>query len=118
MLKLRVTFPRSNFFDDLMGEEGVHVHRLPPLTTLLVRTTNSVYRIVVMEGCNIYVQGGAFFPDPTSAQLDGASLGASSLRVGWIGVGLLMEIRAMGRRIVTSPVRTIAAERPGRAVVH
>ena len=118
MLNVRVTFPYSNYFDDLMDGEGVHVHRLPPLTTLLVRTTNSVYRIVVMEGCNIYVRGGEFFPDPTAAQLDGASLGGSALKVGWIGVGLLMEIRATGRRIVTSPVRTITTEWPGRAVVH
>lgn len=117
-MKLREAFLRSNSVDDLMGHEGVHVHRLPPLTTLLVRTTNSLYRIVVTEGCSIYVQGGEFFPDPTSAQLDGASLGGGFLRVGWIGVGLLMEIRATGRRIVTSPVLAITTERPGRAVVH
>jgi hypothetical protein len=49
--------------------------------------------------------------------LEGASLGGSFLKVGWIGVGLRMEIRDESRRIVTSPVRHIdTGSRP--AVVH
>ena len=98
--------------------EGVHLRHLPPLTMLLVWTKNSLYRIVVTEGSNVYVQGGTFFPDATSAHLDGASMGGVFLQVGWIGVGGLMEIRAGGTRFVTSLVRAIAAERPGIAVVH
>lgn len=93
---------------DLMNHrDGVHLHHLAPLAVLLVRTRNSWYRIVVTEGSNIYVQGGMFFPDPTPAYLDGASMGGGFLRVGWIGVGLRMEIRARGRRIVTSPVHAV-----------
>ena len=106
-------------FIDLMDHiEGVHLRQLPPLTTVLVQTRNSLYRIVVTEGSNIHVQGGTFFPDPTSAHLDGASMGGSFLKVGWIGVGLRMEIRTAGRRIVTSPVRAITTERPCIRVVH
>jgi hypothetical protein len=71
---------------------------------------NSLYRVVVTHGTEIYVQGGAFFPDPTSASLEGASVGGSCLRVGWIGVGLLVEFRSGGRRIITSPVRAITTE--------
>jgi hypothetical protein len=104
--------------DDIDDLQSVHVRQLPPLTSLLVWTKNSLYRVVVTNGCNIYVQGGMFFPEPTPAQLDGASLDGGFLKVGWIGVGLLMEIRASGRRIVTSPVRAIATERPGIPVVH
>jgi hypothetical protein len=73
---------------------------------------------VVTEGCNIYVQGGTSFPDPTSAHLDGASLGGRWLKPGWIGVGLLMEIQADGRRVVTSAVRAITAEGPASTVAH
>jgi hypothetical protein len=98
--------------------QSVRLRQLRPLTTLLVWTRNSLYRVVVMDGCNIYVQGGTFFPEPTSAHLDGASMGGSFLRVGWIGVGLPMEIRAGARRIVTSPVRAIATERQAVPVVH
>ena len=99
--------------------EGVDLHQLPPSAVLLVLTRNSLYRIVVTEGSHVYVQGGRFFPDPTPAHLDGASLGGSFLRIGWIGVGLRMELRAEGKRIVTSPVRAVASEpEVGRAPVH
>ncbi len=98
--------------------QSVSLRQLRPLTALLVWTRNSLYRVVVTNGCNIYVQGGTFFPELTSAHLDGASMGGRFLRVGWIGVGLPPEIRAGARRIVTSPVRAIATERPGVPVVH
>jgi hypothetical protein len=96
---------------DLMDDvDGVHLRQLPPLTTLLVWTRNSLYRIVSMEGSNICVQGGTYFPDPTSAHLDGARLGGSCLKVGWIAVGLMMEISAGDRHILTSPVHAIITE--------
>ncbi len=98
--------------------EGVHLGDLPPLTTLLVRTMNSLYRVVITQGPEVYVHGGAFFPDPTWAYLDGVSIGGSSLKVGWIGVGLRMEIRTGSLRILTSPVCAITAERPSDSVVQ
>jgi hypothetical protein len=98
--------------------QSVRLRQLRPLTALLVWTRNSLYRVVVTNGCSIYVQGGTFFSEPTSAHLDGASMGGSVLRVGWIGVGLPMEIRVGTTRVVTSPVRAIATERPGIPVVH
>ena len=97
---------------------GVRLRDLPPFTTLLVWTMNSLYRVVITQGPEVYIQGGAFFPDPTSAYLDGASIGGSCLRVGWIGVGLLVEIRSGGRHIITSPVRAITTEQASSVVVH
>ena len=107
-------------FIDLMEHvDGVHLRQLPPLTMLLLWTRNSLYRIVVTEGSNVHVQGGTFFPDPTPAHIDGASMsGSRFLKEGWIGVGRLMEIRAGGTHIATSPVRAIICERPGVPIVH
>jgi hypothetical protein len=62
--------------------------------------------------------GGRFFPDPTSAYVDGASSGGSCLRVGWIGIGRLMEIHSGGRHIMTSPVLAVTTEQPSRLNVH
>lgn len=59
---------------------GVHLRDLPPFATLLVWTRNSVYRVVITHWPEVYIQGGAVFPDPTSAYLDGASLGGSLRR--------------------------------------
>lgn len=90
--------------------DGISLHDLEPLTTLHVRTCNSYYRIVIAERAAIYVQGGRFFPQPTAARLDGSSAGGSLLKLGWIGIGLCMEIRAHGQLIVTSPVRSLARD--------
>jgi hypothetical protein len=97
---------------------GVHLHDLPPLTTLFVWTRNSSYEIVVVKGPNTYIQRGTHFPDPSPAYLDGANIGGSLLRVGWIGVGFPMETRAAGQHVVTTPVRAITTKRRGLATVH
>jgi hypothetical protein len=90
---------------------GISLRELEPLTTLLVGTCNTQYRIIVSRQTAILVQGGRFFPHVTTATLDGSSAGGSFLKVAWIGVGLRMEISAGGQRIVTSPVRSITTER-------
>jgi hypothetical protein len=106
------------FLEFIHDSEGVELDRLEPLTTLIVRTRNSLYRLIVGNDGDVLVQGGSFFPEPTPARLDGASAGGSLLRRGWIGVGLLMEFRAGGQRITTSRVLGIAAERFSTSVVH
>jgi hypothetical protein len=100
----------DGFVDTASKADGVCVRDLEPLTTLLVETCNSRYRITISSHAAIYVQGGRFFPEPTSARLDGSSAGGSFLKVAWIGIGLRMEIFAGGQRIVTSPVRDITRE--------
>jgi hypothetical protein len=97
----------DGFAAETAGRDGVSLHDLDPLTVVVVRTRNSMYRIIVSERTAVRVQGGEFFPDPTPAFLNGSSAGGSLLKIAWIGVGLCMEISAGGRRIVTSPVRTI-----------
>lgn len=86
---------------------GVALRQLEPLTELTVQTRNTSYRIVVAHAADIVIQGGAFFPDPTRAHVEGSSVGGNLLKIGWIGVGLRMEIVAEGRRIVTTAVRSI-----------
>ena len=104
--------------DAVSHVRGVDLNELPPWTTLLVWTWNSLYRVVITRGCNVTVQGGSFFPDFTFAHVNGATIGGSWLRVGWIGVGLLIEFDAAGTRIVTSPVLAITIQRHGAAIVH
>src|SRR5262245_30435816 len=96
---------------------GIHLRDLAPMTTLHVQTRNSQYRIIVSSGDAVLVEGGQFFPCLTPAHVSGASVGGSFLKVGWIGVGLRMEILVDGRRIVTSPVLDIASK-PADSRVH
>ena len=62
--------------------------------------------------------GRRVFPSLTPAHFSGASVGGSFLKVGWIGIGLRMEILVDGRRIVTSPVRDISTGGAGSSRVH
>jgi hypothetical protein len=96
---------------------NVELSQLQPLTTLLVWTWDSLYEMTVREGSEVLVQGGSFFPKPTPACVRGAST-TGIPATGWIGVGLSMEFRVEGKRIVTSPVVAIATEAPGISVVQ
>jgi len=97
-------------FAEATSGPGVALRQLEPLTELMVQTRNTSYRIVISRDADIVIQGGTFFPDPTRAHVEGASLGGNLLKVGWIGVGLRMEIVADGRRIVTTAVRSIVRQ--------
>jgi hypothetical protein len=100
----------DGFADELSASEGVSLLDLEPLTTLLVRTWHSVYRIIVLQDTTVLVQGGTSFPDVTMGQLNGSGFGGNLLKLAWIGVGLRMEISSNGKRFVTSAVRAITTE--------
>jgi hypothetical protein len=106
----------AGFTSAVSSTSGVHLRDLAPMTTLVVRTRNSEYQIVVASGEEVLVKGGQFFPSLTEARFSGASIGGSFLKVGWIGVGLRMEILADGRRIVTSPVYDIVTSETQRSL--
>jgi hypothetical protein len=59
------------------------------LTTLAVRTTNSLYEITILDGM---VRGGEFFPVRTPVRLEGSTCGGSILKRRGIYVGSRMEI--------------------------
>jgi len=108
----------DGFINDLADAPGIHLRDVEPLTTIIVRTHNSCYRILIAHDTTATVRGGAFFPEPTPARIDGSSLGGTLLKVGWIGIGLRMEIFTDGRRITTSPVRDVTLERAASNSVH
>ena len=83
--------------------------------TPVVQTDNSVYQITVLQPYKreVFVQGGAFFPERTRAYLSGSSFGGSCLKLGWVGIGLHMEFLAKDRDqwVLTSHVRSITVAR-------
>jgi hypothetical protein len=97
---------------------GVDLAALEPLTVLLVWTWHSLYRIVVVGGSEVLVQGGLLCSDLTRAHLEGASVGGHVVKAGWIGVGHLMALRISGQVIVTSPVVAVSTQGRGTPVVH
>jgi hypothetical protein len=108
----------DGFVDAASACGGVSVLDLDPLTVLRVETANSVYRIVVSRRASVFVQGGQFFPETAAAHFAGSTFGGSLLKIGWIGVGMRMEICGDDGPIVTSPVRRIGVESPAGRQTH
>ena len=115
MSTAHVRSTRDGFAREVAASDGIDVREMEPLTTLLVQTTNSFYRIIPLEAgrSRIMVQGGPFFPDFIAADLAGSTFGGSFLKMHWIGGGLRMEINSGGKRFVTSPVRSFWIEQDG-----
>ena len=103
----------EGFVDAVSDRDGIGLREVEPLGTLLARTENSVYRIIPLEGgsSRILIQGGRFFPEPTEVRFAGSGFGGSFLKLGWIGLGLRMEIVWDGQRIITSRIRTVQVQR-------
>ena len=97
----------DTFATAVRASDGLTLGDLEPLTTLLVRTANSTYEVVVLDRRTVRIHGGRPFPEPDVTAFNGSSNGDGALKVGWIGVGFRMEIGAGTRRYVTSRVRAI-----------
>jgi hypothetical protein len=88
---------------------AVHLTALEEFQQIHVCTQNTLYELIVINQCgDVRVRGGRYFPEWTAARLAGCTAGGSFLKRLAINLGLQMEFECDRRRIVTSPVRTIA----------
>jgi hypothetical protein len=96
-------------FNPACTVSGVDVRKLPAETEVAVDTSNSHYRLVMLDdhGSRALVRGGRYLDDEAEARIEGSTLGGALLRLGWIGLGLSMELSVDGRRLNTSRVRSI-----------
>ena len=99
----------AGFSDEVGHCDGVYLRDLDPISSLRVRTENTLYEIMVPRPPRsvVHVRGGRFFPETTEASFGGCSFGGSCLKLAWFGVGLRMEFHVAGGWIVTSRVRSI-----------
>jgi hypothetical protein len=93
---------------------GIQIDSLEDMQKIAVQTANNLYEIVIIAGHegDVLVRGGQFFPELTPANLAGATMGGSFCKMRGIYVGFRMEFTANGKRVVTSPVETIAVLAP------
>ena len=93
--------------------EGVALETLAPFDTICVRTRNSDYRIFMLDpkAGRALIEGGCHFVDPAEATVNGSTLGGSTFRVGWIGIGLRIEFLTDSKIASTSPVQSFHVER-------
>ncbi|HJN45377.1 MAG: hypothetical protein CL477_10775 [Acidobacteria bacterium] len=102
----------DGFIAAVSQTDGIDLIEVDALSTLVVQTDNSVYRITILtpHAREVLVQGGRFFPERTRACLNGSSFGGSCLKLGWVGLGLHLEFHAGDQWIITSQVRAISLE--------
>ena len=106
-----VTGGTLGLFADL-ARDGIAIQSLPAGTALTVVTCHSEYRLQVIdpEQSRMSIRGGRVFPEWTLTHLLGSTAGGSALKIGWLGVGLQMEIKAGRTVFLTSRVESIAID--------
>jgi len=87
----------------------VTVERLNQFDTILLRTQNSEYRILLLDPATgrALVEGGAHFVEPSEALLMGSALPGSAFKSGVICVGCRLEIWADDKVFLTSPIKLL-----------
>lgn len=99
-------------FAELSAVDGIALRAMSPFDTIHAKTRNSEYYIFLIapEIGKALIQGGRFFAEPAEVTVSGSTFGGCMLKMGWLGVGLRIEICFNGQRIVTSPVQSIYLE--------
>lgn len=99
----------AGFAEEAHGDEGVAFESIEPGDTVVVRTSHSEYRLIVLNrGERTVLARGGGLPGETAAVLQGATAGGNLVRTGWIGIGLRLELSHGNRRLITSRVCSIA----------
>ena len=91
---------------------GVELSALQPFDTIWVRTLNSDYRFFLLDPKTgrALVEGGRHFVEPVEGVVNGSTFGGSTLKCGWIGVGMRIELWVRDNLVSTSPVQSIRVE--------
>lgn len=100
-------------FAELSACDGIALRNLHAFDAIRIKTLNSEYYIFLIEpeSGKALVQGGRYFAEPVEATVSGSTFGGCMMKMGWLGVGLRIELCFNGQRIVTSPVRSLDLEK-------
>ena len=110
------TIPKFCTLDGLTeisaGLEGVTLAALGACDIIHAQTSNSNYDIFLLDPPTgrAMVRGGKYFVVPTEATVNGSTFGGCMIKMGWVGIGLRMEIHAGGRCLITTPVESLHVE--------
>jgi hypothetical protein len=100
--------------DDIAVEagwrDGMSVRSLDAGTVVVIHTRRSRYRVVTLDTPQkVRLEGGSLCA-PVEASVVGATAGGSMVKLGWIGIGLRLELQIGGERVTTSTVESVAIE--------
>jgi DksA/TraR C4-type zinc finger protein len=91
---------------------------LNPFDTILLKTHNSGYRILLLDPKTgrALVEGGTYMQVPSEAMLRGSAVPGSEFRGGEICVGCRVEMWLDERVFITSPVKSIEIVHPVESI--
>ena len=96
---------------------NVALKSLKPFDTILLRTHNSDYRILLLDpkSGRALIEGGTYLVEPNEALLRGSATLASDFKAGLICVGSRLEIWVNGRVLLTSAIRSVRVKHNSEA---
>jgi Prokaryotic dksA/traR C4-type zinc finger len=103
--------PRTDVFGKHNSSEvtEIQLEDLDPFDTILLRTYNSTYRILLLDPKTgrALVEGGDYLLEPNDAFLKGSAPAGDALKPGLISVGCRLEMGVNKRVFLTSPVKSM-----------
>jgi hypothetical protein len=97
--------------------DDVLLESLNPFDTILLRTHNSDYRILLLDPKTgrALVEGGDYLIEPSEALVRGSAVPGSEFKSGSICVGCRLEMWVDERVFITSPVKSVHVNHSGAA---
>jgi len=107
-----VTPPRG-----LISSGDVMLESLAAFDTILLRTHNSDYRLLLLDPKTgrALVDGGDYIVEPTEALVRGSAVAGDDFKSGVISIGCRLEMWVGERAFLTSPVKTVSVKHNGDA---
>ncbi len=101
----------------LISSGDLMLQSLAPFDTILLRTHNSDYRILLLDPNTgrALVEGGDYIVEPTEALVRGSAVIGDAFKNGTISVGSRLEMWVGERAFLTSPVKTVSVKHNGDA---
>jgi len=91
------------------GSSDVMLESLNAFDTIIVKTHNSLYRILLLDPKTgrVLVDGGEYLVEPSEALLKGSASVGSEFKVGTISVGCRLEMWVDESVFLTSPIESL-----------
>lgn len=90
------------------SSSDVVLETLNPFDTILLRTQNSEYRILLLDprSGRALVEGGDYIDEPSEALVMGSAAPGEEFKAGTISIGSRMEMWVNGQALLTSPIKS------------
>jgi hypothetical protein len=92
-----------------IDSSDVILETLNPFDTILLRTLNSEYRILLLDPKTgrALVEGGDYLVEPSEALVKGSAVPGYAIKAGAISTGSRLEMWINGQALLTSPINSV-----------